>query len=302
MTASPRTLGIIGAGALGTALAHTAHARGMQIAFVRARSVASAQTLGRTIGIDLTSCGGGVDDLPAVDVLCLCVPDDALDVVARACATFVTNPPRLVVHWSGACTVEVLDAFLARGIATAGVHPLMTFTRTASGRRSLVDVPASVESASADGTTRALAFARELGLAAFAIDSANKVQVHAAAVFAGNYLVTLAAAAERCLPSAGPEGRPVLADLLPLMRAVLDNVERAASRGALAEALSGPIARGDRNVIARHRESLRSLGQSGSRLDELYRTLARATVAWLADARSSVLHDVLEGEVAEEGV
>src|SRR5690606_24287151 len=71
---------------------------------------------------------------------------------------------------------------------------------------------------------------------------------HAAAVFASNYLVTLAATAVRILREIGVPEEDALPALIPLMRGTLDNLEDL----GLASALTGPIARGDLDTVRTH--------------------------------------------------
>src|SRR5947208_17155567 len=75
----------------------------------------------------------------------------------------------------------------------------------------------------AGSTPRALATAHELaarlGMTAVEIDDADRAAYHAAASMASNFLVTLEAAAERVLATAGAE-RDML---VPLVRAAVEN-------------------------------------------------------------------------------
>jgi predicted short-subunit dehydrogenase-like oxidoreductase (DUF2520 family) len=76
----------------------------------------------------------------------------------------------------------------------------------------------------------------------------DRAAYHAAASIASNFLVTLEGAAERLAATAGVE-RGLL---VPLVRAAVENW---AARGA-AEALTGPVARGDDATVARQRAAV----------------------------------------------
>jgi predicted short-subunit dehydrogenase-like oxidoreductase (DUF2520 family) len=82
----------------------------------------------------------------------------------------------------------------------------------------------------------------------FEVSAEDRAAYHAAASIASNFLVTLEAAAERLAATAGVP-REALA---PLARAAVDNW---AGLGAH-DALTGPIARGDADVVARQREAV----------------------------------------------
>ena len=89
---------------------------------------------------------------------------------------------------------------------------------------------------------------------------------HAAASIASNFLVTLEAAAERLAASAGVS-RQMLA---PLVRATVENW---AALGP-AQALTGPVARGDEATVARQREAV---AERTPELTPLFDSLTAAT-------------------------
>jgi predicted short-subunit dehydrogenase-like oxidoreductase (DUF2520 family) len=94
---------------------------------------------------------------------------------------------------------------------------------------------------------------------------------HASAAFASNYLVTLLAAAARLWQPLGGSEPQALEALLPLVRTTLDNVERTGT----ANALTGPISRGDVRTVRRH---LKALAHDAPDLLPLYRELGSQTL------------------------
>ena len=165
------------------------------------------------------------------DCVLLCVPDAEIGHAARD----VTRGP-LVGHVSGATTLAPLAPH-----ESFSMHPLMT-------------VPAAFEGASAavaGSTGRALdtarALAERLGMRPFEIDDSDRAAYHAAASIASNYLVALEDAAERLLATTGAS-RDML---VPLVRATVENWARDG-----AAALTGPIARGDEETVARQRAAI----------------------------------------------
>jgi len=84
------------------------------------------------------------------------------------------------------------------------------------------------------------------------------------------------------------------AAIAPMVRATVENV---AAMGP-AEALTGPIARGDQAVIRRH---LEALGRCDHELLALYKTLGRRTVELalrkrtIDDAKADALRKLLDG-------
>ena len=180
--------------------------------------------------------GHGADARAATTVL-LCVPDAEIAAAAAA-----IEPGPLVGHCSGATGLDVL-----REHEAFSLHPLMTVPAGAPR-----DVLAGAGCAVDGSTPRALAVAEalagRLGMHATRVADEDRAAYHAAASIASNFLVTLEGAAERLAATAGVD-RALLA---PLVRAAVENW---AARGA-GDALTGPVARGDEETVARQRAAV----------------------------------------------
>src|SRR2546423_445410 len=109
------------------------------------------------------------------------------------------------------------------------------------------------------------------------IDDSARASYHAAASIASNFVVTLEWMAERVAAAAGIEAEDARRLLAPLVRQTVDNWS---SRGP-ADALTGPIARGDDLTVARQRAAV---AEAAPDLLPAFDALADAT-RWLADAR-----------------
>jgi predicted short-subunit dehydrogenase-like oxidoreductase (DUF2520 family) len=186
----------------------------------------------RDIGLEVTGPLGRGERCPQeADCVLLCVPDAEIGNAARD-----VMPGPLVGHVSGATTLEPLA-----GHEAFSLHPLMT-------------VPAEFEGAGAaiaGSTDRALDTARviaeALGMRPFEIADEDRAAYHAAASMASNYLVALEDAAARLLATTGASREL----LVPLVRATVENWARDG-----AGALTGPIARGDEETVARQRAAV----------------------------------------------
>lgn len=163
-------------------------------------------------------------------VVLLCVPDRSIGDVADSLA-----PGPLVGHCSGATTLAPQGEHEAFSL-----HPLMTVPAT--GTVDLRGVACAVA-----GHDVATVLATRLGMRPIRIADADRAAYHAAASMASNFLVTLEEAAARLAATAGL----TRADLLPLVRATVANW---AELGA--DALTGPVARGDEATIERHRDAI----------------------------------------------
>jgi len=165
------------------------------------------------------------------DCVLLCVPDAEIGNAAR----HVTRGP-LVGHVSGATTLEPLAPH-----ESFSVHPLMTVPAAFRG------ASAAVAGSTDHALATAKALAEALGMKPVEIDDDDRAAYHAAASMASNYLVALEDAAERLLATTGASREM----LVPLVRATVENWARDG-----AQALTGPIARGDEETVARQRAAI----------------------------------------------
>jgi predicted short-subunit dehydrogenase-like oxidoreductase (DUF2520 family) len=216
---------VIGSGRAGGAVAARLRERGVEV------------KTGREVAAD-------------ADLVILAVPDGVIREVA---ASLGIGP--WVAHVSGATTLDALDPHKRR----FSVHPLQTLT-TERGAEQLDGAWGAITAETDDAMARARWLAEQLGLRAFPLRDADRPLYHAAAVIAGNFLVTLYRSAARLCEEVGapPEA------LVPLMRRTIEN----------GFVLTGPIARGDWATVEAH---LEALAQRAPDLVPMYRALADAT-------------------------
>jgi predicted short-subunit dehydrogenase-like oxidoreductase (DUF2520 family) len=214
----------------------------------------------RDAGLEVTGPLRRCEECPRTgDCVLLCVPDAEIGQAAR-------NVPAgpLVGHVSGATTLIPLAPHEAFSL-----HPLMTVPAMFAGAGAAV----------AGSTDRALATARALagalGMEPFEIADDDRAAYHAAASMASNYLVALEDAAERLFATTGAS-RELLA---PLVRMTVENWAR---NGA--DALTGPIARGDEETVARQRTAVE---ERTPELLELFDVLATSTRELVAGSAPS---------------
>jgi predicted short-subunit dehydrogenase-like oxidoreductase (DUF2520 family) len=205
-------------------------------------AIVGAGRLGRALAAALPAAGIEVDgplgrgaDGAGTGVVLLSVPDAEIAAAARC-----IGPGPLVGHCSGATGLDVLAPHEAFGL-----HPMMTVTAAGAD---FAGAGAAIGGTSDRALATARALAEALGLLPFAIDDADRAAHHAACSIASNLLLTLEDAAEALARSAG--GRREL--LVALVRATVDNW----ARDGAAAALTGPIARGDEETVARQRAAV----------------------------------------------
>ncbi len=209
-------------------------------------TVIGAGRAGSTIAARLRERGVRLTDVGELRLLC--VPDRAIAEVARA-----IEPGPWVAHVSGSTSLTALDPHIQR----FSVHPLQTLVRS-RGPEQLDGAFGAVTAESDAARERALWLAQTLGLEPFLLDDARRATYHAGASIASNFLVTLYRVASTLVTEAGAPAEA----LVPLMRRTIDNGFE----------LTGPIARGDWETVARHREILSETG-----FGDLYDALAEAT-------------------------
>jgi len=196
----------------------------------------------------------------------ICVPDDS---IGEVCSRLAPSGAPLVGHVSGASTLDVLSPAAERGAAVFSVHPLQTF---ADAETPVEGTPAAIAGSDDRATDFARSLAEALGMRPFEVSEESRAAYHAAAAIASNLLVALEESAAELLDRIGvDQGRELLAPL------VLRTAANWAERGPAA--LTGPIARGDRATVQRHRVALAESAPEHVRMYDALAMRAEA-IAW----------------------
>ena len=262
---------IIGPGRVGTAIGVLAERAGWRVTAVGARNAARGAAAAAQIGSDVRACepaeAAGLGDL-----VLLTVRDDAIEDLCRELARAEAfRGGASVAHCCGALSSEVLSpARQAAGCSVASIHPLQTFP---SADRAIETFAGTFCFCEGDGEAldRVEALACAIGGVPIRLESSAKALYHAAASVACNYLAALLDASLSMTSRAGIDRETASKALGPLVRSTVDNV---LSLGP-AEALTGPIARGDVETVARHLRAIRVLPED---VQQFYRTAGRWTV------------------------
>jgi predicted short-subunit dehydrogenase-like oxidoreductase (DUF2520 family) len=260
-----RTISIVGAGRVGSTLAARLRPLGWRIGAVVTRSKATSRHAVRRIGGGFAQARVAAEIFEA-DVILLATPDDAMLATARALATVGGKRcrGRIVLHTSGALDRRVLAPLASLGALTGSLHPMQTFS--GRGWPKLAGVTFAIEG---DPLACRVAqeIARALGGVPVAIDGADKPEYHATALLVAGSGFALIESGAQMLMRVGFDRRRAMQTLLPLMRQMLDNIERIGPQAAW----TGPVARGDYTVIAKHVKALRRYPRE---LRESYAALA----------------------------
>jgi predicted short-subunit dehydrogenase-like oxidoreductase (DUF2520 family) len=270
--ASP-TVGIVGAGAVGTALGVAISRSGWPVRAVASRDQARRDRFvslvpGARAFIDAV---GVVDE---VELVILAVPDDAVAAVVEPLRLYGGQS---MIHTSGLLGEDVLEPARAAGSQVGTFHPLVSFTSDVE--RSVAGLAGATIALEGDDRLVGLLadLAEAFGGLPVRLPAGSKPAYHAAAVLASGGLVALLDAIVALAATAGIDEPGSLAIYGRLLEQTLAN----ARAGGVAQALTGPIVRGDAGTLAAH---LATLDRIAPGVLGLYVALARRELA-IAEGR-----------------
>jgi len=259
------TLNIIGPGRAGRTLGALFTRAGLcAVQDVLSTEIATAQSALAFIGAGRAVRALG--DMRAADFWLLTPPDAAIAPVAAALAAAGrVRAGDVVFHCSGALASDVLMPLKKAAARIASVHPLKSFADPAIAVNTFAGTYCTAE-----GDAAALALLQPLfekiGARLSVIDAAGKTLYHAASVLVCNDLTALMEAGLRAFENAGLERATAQQMMEPLVRETVDNIFALGT----VRALTGPVARGDAEVVARQLTALEALDP---RIAAAYRAL-----------------------------
>ncbi|MBO3674134.1 Rossmann-like and DUF2520 domain-containing protein [Streptomyces sp. NEAU-YJ-81] len=276
------TVGVVGAGRVGPALAASLRLAGHRP--VAASGVSDASVRRAAALLPEVPIVPPSEVLARAELVLLTVPDDALpELIEGLTETGAVRPGQLLVHTSGRYGVSVLEPALRAGALPLALHPVMTFTGTSVDVQRLAGCSFGV-TAPEELRLAAQALVIEMGGEPEWIAEESRPLYHAALAIGANHLTTLVAQSLELLRASGVEAPDRM--LGPLLGAALDNALRSGDA-----ALTGPVARGDAGTVAAH-------------VAELRRHAPHAVAGYLAMARTTadraLAHGLLKPELAED--
>jgi predicted short-subunit dehydrogenase-like oxidoreductase (DUF2520 family) len=159
----------------------------------------------------------------------------------------------VVVHTSGGAEPELIPRLSEFGMSGGTFHPLIPFANPDRVPELLKHAWIGIDGDDpARATSRRLA--GHLGARTLDIPPGGKSMYHAAAVMSSNFPVVLAAIASDVLTSLGIPERSAEHAVHGLMEAAVTNL----ADGSPAEALTGPVVRGETDTVIRHLTALRA--------------------------------------------
>jgi predicted short-subunit dehydrogenase-like oxidoreductase (DUF2520 family) len=271
-----KTLNIIGCGKVGGALAKVWTERDVfRVRSVLNQSLSSAQRavafLGEGRAVE------SYDRLGPADAFMISTLDEAIEgCCEKLCRAGVLREGAIVFHCSGSLPSELLAPARAQGAHVASLHPVKSFTDSAKAAETFPGTFCDLEGAPDACQVLRDALERS-GAHPFDVDPDAKMVYHAATVFVCNYLVALLEIGLRCFEQSGVSRPRAMEIMEPIVQGTIRNVFALGP----AQALTGPIARGEASVVGRQCEAL---GQWDETVQNAYRVLGQVA-ADLSEAK-----------------
>ena len=223
-------------------------------------------------------------------VVILAVPDDAIEEVAgRLAQAEAIDAEQVVLHLSGLRGREALRALDGCGAALGSFHPMQSIADPARAQAAWRGAAVGLEGDAA-AVAQGERLAALLGLIPVHLPPGSKPLYHAGAVIASNYVVALAGWAQRLGNSVGLSPEAVMALYRPILSGTAANL----AERTPADALTGPVSRGDVATIVAHLDALPAADRPLYALLGL-EALRLSRVAGLAEEKASEVERVLRG-------
>lgn len=247
-------IGFIGAGKVATAFGRYLYSKGLTISGYydrHAKKVAHAATHTQSQAFQNTAEAATHSNM----VLITTRDDQIAGVCRKLCEQNCIAPGHLVGHMSGAHSSHILTEARESEATVFSLHPLQAF---ADEEKSLADLPHTYFSLEADrGNLDPIKkMLSQMGNPYFTLSPEHKSLYHLSACMLSNYLVTLMASGLSALEESGIDPKEGFAAMRPLIEGTLANIAQLGP----AQALTGPIARGDTSTVEGHMAALNSMG------------------------------------------
>ncbi|MDD3652697.1 MAG: DUF2520 domain-containing protein [Desulfotomaculaceae bacterium] len=294
---SKPSIAVVGAGKVGSAIALLLSRQGYPLVGVSDKRLSSAMRVAEELMVIATTKPEEIT--VSADVVFITTPDR---IIAQVAGEINERKGfkygQIVFHTSGFHPAEEVGIARYSGAMVASLHPLQSFADVSMAMKNLPGSYFALE-----GDTGALPVAeqivKDLGGKSFFIATRDKPLYHAAACIASNYLVSLMHIATGLYSRFGLSRPEAFQALLPLIQGTIKNI----SEIGPAQALTGPVARGDGVTLEGH---LFSLSEAGELEFELYKKLGLYSIMVALEKESITieqadkLKEILEGAKEHE--
>lgn len=253
MAISPKfaTIGLIGPGRMGSALAESLCLNGQPIHAIAGRSDSCPKT--RALAQRLNAVPMTVQALARdCSLIFIATPDDEIVPLTNA---IEWSPGTAVVHLSGATDISALQAASNQQAHVGSFHPLQSISQPIGAATTFKGCTVTIEAPEPTLRDRLAALALVLGSRVNVLPAHARMRYHAAANHASALLIALLADMVQLWESWGSSEEEMMKALLPLMQSTL----MAAKENGVASALTGPLARGDIGTLSGHLKALKQI-------------------------------------------
>lgn len=263
-----RSIALIGCGKAGLSVSLALKSAGWTVTSCSSLSDESTRR-----GVEWLACNPMVlwNSIPQKTAILLGVPEGALkEVDERLAREDAHLKGRVVIHLSGGLPARVLERCRLGGASVGSLHPIMALPDPLTGAKRLKAATFAIEGrAKAVGVMQAIA--HSISDRFFLLSPRGKVLYHAAAVVASNHLLALLSDSQAILERAGAD----MATALPAFQSLVEGtVANFFAGGGAVAALTGPVERGDSDMVKNHLQSLKRWPAQ----QERYRVMALATL------------------------
>ncbi len=238
-------IGFIGAGKVGTAIAHVLKNKGFEIIAISDTAGEKAFSGARPyLGDSIRYTSNNMDVVGMSDVIAITTQDYAIREVAKQVYDKSERlDGKLFFHTSGAHPSSVLKPLDEKGAVIGSLPPLQSFPDIDTAIHVLPKTYVFIEG-DVDALGILEALGKSIGHDTIPIEGNNKVYYHLCAVFVCNLLCALLYSSEKIMKKIDITLEP----FFPIINATLHNIQ---SNGPLIS-LTGPIVRGDKGTVQDH--------------------------------------------------
>ena len=263
-------VGFIGAGKVGTAFGKFLINQGINVIGYNNRSQIA---LKNAIQYTHTKGYSKIELIKASDIIFITVKDDQIqNVLDNSIIDFKTLKGKTFIHMSGAHSSKILSKAYDKGADVYALHPLQSVSNIEIAAKDFEETYFSIESIGRKNKNinEILSVIKNH----FEIQSDQKSVYHMAACVFSNYLTTLMDFGVELMGSIGIAEEESFEAMLPLINGTIKNIQKNGS----ANALTGPIARGDIETIKNHLKSFEDLNQD---YEDFYRMMGSKTLDYI---------------------
>jgi len=212
----------------------------------------------------------GVDEILS-GIILIATQDSEIENVVKELSSKTIAENSFVFHTSGSLSSDVLTGLRAKDCFVGSIHPLVSVSNPILGVETFRDAYFCVEG-DENAVTVANQIVETVGGKSFSIATANKILYHASAIMSAGHIVGLVDASMEMLKKCGLDANVSKEILIPLIKSTVKNIEKQEN----SEALTGTFARGDKETLEKHIETIRE--NTSPEILELYLNLGERSL------------------------